>query len=138
MPSQKQCAIGRYDLRLRPGGGLLWTPAPLPNGERSDRTVQMIVRDRSLQELADTLSMFIDRPVLDRTGAQGDFDFTLEYDKDPDAANAAVGSELAGPAMFTPFREQLGIKVEATKGPVDILVVDHAEKPSANQSHISS
>ena len=91
----------------------------------------MIVRDRTLQELGDTLSIFIGRPVLDRTGLEGAFDITLEYEKDPDAANTPGGA-LAGPGMFTAFREELGIKFEATKGPVDILVIDHAEKPSDN------
>ncbi|MGH9647380.1 MAG: M56 family metallopeptidase [Bryobacteraceae bacterium] len=109
---------------------LVWTPTLEPNGERSERTVQMIVRDRTLQEVGDTLSMFVGRPVLDRTGLKGEFDFTLEYDKDPDA-NTPSGA-LGGPAMFTAFREQLGFKFEATKGPVDVLVIDHAEKPSAN------
>lgn len=102
---------------------LVWTPALEPNGERSEH--------RSMQELADTLSMFMDRPVLDRTGLKGEFDFTLEYDKDPDAINTP-GAALAGPAMFTAFREQLGIQFKATKGPVDILIIDHAEKPSEN------
>jgi uncharacterized protein (TIGR03435 family) len=118
------------DGSLRKDRSLLWTPALEPNGEHSERTLQMIVRDRSLQELADTLSMFMGRPVVDRTGLPGEFDFTLEYDKDPDAIN--VPGELAGPGMLTAFREQLGIKFEATKGPVDVLVIDHAEKPSEN------
>src|ERR1700733_13173588 len=62
------------DGSLRKNRSLLWTPALEPNGERSDRALQMIVRDRSLQELADTLSMFMDRPVLDQTGIKGHFD----------------------------------------------------------------
>jgi uncharacterized protein (TIGR03435 family) len=119
------------DGSLRKNRSLLWTPALEPNGERSDRNVQMIVRDRSLQDLADTLSMFMGRPVLNRTGLQGTFDITMEYEKDPDAANGP-GAALTGPAMFTAFREQLGIKFEATRGPVEILVIDHAEKPSEN------
>jgi uncharacterized protein (TIGR03435 family) len=69
--------------------------------------------------------------VLDRTGLEGTFDITLEYEMDPDAANTPGGA-LAGPAMFTAFREELGIKFEATRGPVDVLVIDHAEKPSEN------
>jgi bla regulator protein BlaR1 len=119
------------DGSMRKNRSLLWTPAPGPNGERSEHTLQMIVRDRSLQELGDTLSMFIGRPVLDRTGLEGTFDITLEYEMDPDAANIPGGA-LAGPAMFTAFREELGIKFEATRGPVDVLVIDHAEKPSEN------
>jgi uncharacterized protein (TIGR03435 family) len=75
--------------------------------------------------------MFMGRPVLDRTGLTGEFDITLEYDKDPDATNTPTAA-LAGPAMITAFREQLGIRFEATKGPVEVLVIDHAEKPSEN------
>ncbi len=82
------------------------------------------------RDLADTVASVLDRPVLDRTGLQGDFDFTIEYERDIDAP----GTELpfAGPAMFTAFQERLGLKLESTKAPVEVLVIDHIEKPSEN------
>lgn len=108
---------------------LLWTPAPLPDGTRSDHLIRMLVRDQSMQSLVDSLSRIMDRPVLDRTGLQGTFDITMDYEMD---ADAGPGANIAGPAMFTAFQEQLGLKFEATKAPVDVLVIDHAEQPSEN------
>lgn len=68
--------------------------------------------------------MELGRPVLDRTGIKGEFDFKLRYaiDDNPDT----------GPSIFAAIQEQLGLKLEAAKGPVEILVIDKAEKPSGN------
>ena len=95
----------------------------------NEHTIQLIVVDRSIQELADALSRMRDRPVLNRTELQGEFDFTIEYDRDPDEPGIA-GS--LGPTMFAAFQEQLGLKFESTKGPVEAIVIDHAERPSEN------
>jgi uncharacterized protein (TIGR03435 family) len=66
----------------------------------------------------------LDRPVLDRTGIPGEFDFKLRYaiDDNPDT----------GPTIFAAIQEQLGLKLEAARGPVEILVIEKAEKPSGN------
>jgi bla regulator protein blaR1 len=110
---------------------LLWTPAPLPDGTRSDHLIRMFVRDQSMQDLVDTLSRLMDRPVLDRTGLKGTFDITMDYEMDVDAGDRP-GANITGPAMFSAFRDELGLKFEATRAPVDVLVIDHAEKPSEN------
>ena len=68
--------------------------------------------------------MELGHPVLDRTGLQGEFDFKLDY--------GTADNQDAEPSIFTAIQEQLGLKLEATKGPVETLVIDHAEKPSAN------
>jgi uncharacterized protein (TIGR03435 family) len=107
---------------------LLWTPAPLPDGTRSDHLIRMFVRDQSMQSLVDSLSRLMDRPVLDRTGLKGTFDITMDYEMDPDGGPGSI----AGPAMFTAFQEQLGLKFDSTRAPVDVLVIDHADKPSEN------
>jgi uncharacterized protein (TIGR03435 family) len=68
-----------------------------------------------------------DRPVLDSTGLTGFFDFTLDWTPDavqPDAAST-------GPSLFTALVEQTGLKLEPRKPPFEFLVIDHAEKPSA-------
>ncbi len=65
----------------------------------------------------------LDRPVLDRTGIAGEFDITLEWAFDPGADN--------GPSIGTALQEQLGLKLEAQKGAVDVLVIDRVERPSA-------
>jgi uncharacterized protein (TIGR03435 family) len=75
--------------------------------------------------LADRLSTFaLDHPVVDQTGIAGFFDFTFEYGSDE--------SGPASPALATAIQESLGLKLEARKGAVETIVVDHAEKPSAN------
>ena len=63
----------------------------------------------------------IDRPVVDQTGIEGAFDFTLEWSPDQK-------SEDSGPAIFTALEEQLGLRLEARKLPVSILVVDSVSR----------
>jgi len=78
----------------------------------------------SMPLLALRLSRYLGRPVLDQTGLEGSFDFKFEYatdDSQPDVISS----------IFTSI-QGLGLKLEPAKGPVQTLVVDHAEKPSAN------
>jgi bla regulator protein blaR1 len=112
---------------------LIWTFPRGANGEINfnQSTIQMIVRSRTIQELTDTLSGAMDRPVLNRTGLIGDFDISLQYDRDIDPDIDDFGATF-GPSMMKAFERQLGLKFEATKGPVDILVIDHIERPSDN------
>jgi len=79
----------------------------------------------SVPLIAERLSGELEKPILDRTGILGEFDFRLEY-----AADDAHPEN--GPSLFTAIQEQLGLRLESTKGPISTLVVDHAEKPSAN------
>jgi uncharacterized protein (TIGR03435 family) len=92
-----------------------------------------------MQQLAETLSdvrlngrSMLDRPVLDRTGLTGSYDFTLEFS--PDLAPSADGAAPApaGPSIFTAMGEQLGLKLETQKAPVQIFIIDHVQKASAN------
>ncbi|MBV8729308.1 MAG: TIGR03435 family protein [Acidobacteriia bacterium] len=76
----------------------------------------------------------MDRPVLNKTGITGRFNFHLEYT--PDETSSAgrvsdVGAQVSGPSIFGAV-EQLGLKLTAAKGPGDYLVVDHAERPTEN------
>jgi bla regulator protein BlaR1 len=115
---------------------MLWTPARQPNGEIDERTLRMTMRDRSMQELADTLSNAMDRPVLNRTGLRGEFDITIDYEREADTSGPVDdASHLArdfGPSFVAALQEQLGLKLESTKAPVEVLVIDHAEQPSPN------
>jgi uncharacterized protein (TIGR03435 family) len=81
----------------------------------------------------------LDRPVVDQTGLTGRFDFRLTWTPD-EAHFAAVGGSKPSPTesadtppdLFTAIQERLGLKLLSTKAPVDVLVIDHAERPSAN------
>jgi uncharacterized protein (TIGR03435 family) len=73
-----------------------------------------------------------ERIVVDRTGLTGAYDFKLDWSAQGPQASAADGSEPAGPTIFTALQEQLGLKLESAKAPVEIIVIDHAERPSEN------
>ncbi len=98
----------------------------------------------SLDEFSKTvLTGALDRPVLDKTGITGKFDFHLVFAPDQstpvflpggDMANNPVvpSDDPAGPSIFTAIQEQLGLKLEPAKGPREFLVIDHVERPSEN------
>jgi uncharacterized protein (TIGR03435 family) len=91
------------------------------------------------------LAQQLGRNVLDRTGLKGNYDFTLKWTPDQSSAGMMQGPpgggpppdnapppDASGPSVFTAVQEQLGLKLESTKGPVDILIIDHVEQPSEN------
>jgi uncharacterized protein (TIGR03435 family) len=101
----------------------------------------------SIDALADLLSEQAElrgREVLNQTGLKGKYDFTLQWTPGqsaaampgPDGARTGIDNppppDSSGPSLFTALQEQLGLKLEATKGPVEVLVIDHIEKPSEN------
>ena len=73
------------------------------------------------------LSMMTGRVVIDDTGLTGFYDIALKWTPDEELANGAPGSSL-----FTALEEQLGLKLVSKKAPVDVIVVDHVERPSEN------
>jgi len=85
------------------------------------------------------LSRLLGRTVIDNTGLNGNFDISLEWTPDesqtlqvPPDAPKPPPSDAAGPTIFTALQEQLGLKLESQKGPVEIFVIDHVEKPTEN------
>ena len=88
-----------------------------------------------MTKLAESLSrMGTDRPVIDKTGLAGGFDLHLKWalDEAAGATGPVTTDEPTGTSIFTALKEQLGLKLESAKGPVEILVIDHVEKPSEN------
>jgi len=81
----------------------------------------------SMLSLVSGLSSSLDRVVLDRTGLQGMYDVNLRW-----TADGAVQSntDLSAPTLSTALQEQLGLRLQSTKGPVDVLVIDHIERPA--------
>jgi uncharacterized protein (TIGR03435 family) len=96
---------------------------------------QIVCTECDLVALRSVLSNMLGNPVLDNTGLKGFYNFRLEY-SDPRWGSKdgnPLPSELTSrPDIFTAVQEQLGLKLEAKKGPVEILVVDHIERPSEN------
>jgi uncharacterized protein (TIGR03435 family) len=104
--------------------------------------LRMPGRNASMAQLADILQSLIpltdperdDRPVVDRTGLTGRFDFDLAWAPDPALSDGrSSATALAkGPDLFNALEEQLGLRLEMQKAPMEVLFIDHAEKPSEN------
>jgi uncharacterized protein (TIGR03435 family) len=90
-----------------------------------------------MSNLASLLGIMLNRPVYDRTNLTGNFDIQLDYTPDqmpqiPPGATLPPGLTLPspeGPALNTALEEQLGLKLDATRGPVDVLVIDSVAPP---------
>jgi uncharacterized protein (TIGR03435 family) len=76
---------------------------------------------------AQGFSAELDRPVIDQTGLTGMFDIHLEF-----AREEAPAGDLSAPSLFTAVQEQLGLKLTPDRGPVEVLVIDHLERPDEN------
>jgi uncharacterized protein (TIGR03435 family) len=89
----------------------------------------------TLDFFATRLDLVLDRPVVNKTGLTGLFDIRVDFAPEgttfPPFQNGAVGVPEA-PSIFTAIQQQLGLRLEATKAPVEVLIIDHAEKPDAN------
>jgi uncharacterized protein (TIGR03435 family) len=95
-----------------------------------------------LSMLAGTLSNQLGRPVIDKTGLTGKFDFKLDWTPDLGQNEGPFGKgpegeaspppNNDGPTLFTALQEQLGLRLESQKGPVEMIVIDKVEKPSEN------
>ena len=119
------------------------TPVMTPEGAPplvfvlSPEGARLPARDATLGELAWVMQRSaVDRPVLDRTGLTGRYDFDLEWapDETQFGGNSPAVSQdlLPKPDLFAAMQQQLGLRLEATRGPIQTLVIDQVERPSAN------
>jgi bla regulator protein BlaR1 len=92
------------------------------------RPYQLSGTSADIHLLTEELSRRLSRKVIDQTGLDGEYDFDLRW-----APDAADGDSVPdGPSIFTAVQEQLGLKLEPGKAPVDSIVIDHIERPSIN------
>jgi len=103
-------------------------PDPLGYGSFDVHNTQITATGVKLSDLAMNLTFPLDRTVIDKTGLTGRYDFQLQWTAD----GAAAGATDAPPDLFTAIQEQLGLKLQAAKGPVKTLVIDHVELPTDN------
>jgi uncharacterized protein (TIGR03435 family) len=111
-----------------------------PDTNRGGWKAQVVANGATLVRFSEFLSLALDRPVLDRTGISGVFDLRLESSVEGTrlaqlmipAANQSPSASDPAPSIFTAIQDQLGLRLESTRGPVPVLVFDHAEKPDAN------
>ena len=121
-------------------------PGPPQPGERIPCGIRigpgnMAVGGMTLAQFANSLGMFVGRVVLDRTGLAGNYDANLRWTPDQMPQRApgtpadqpirvnGIDIDPNGPSIFTAVQEQLGLKLDAQRGPVEMLVVDRAEHP---------
>lgn len=100
----------------------------------------LTVRNATMSDFAHLMqSAVLDRPVVDQTGLDGKWDFILKWTPD-ESQFSGMGVKVppptdaadAPPPLFTAIQEQIGLKLEAGKAPVEVLVLDHFAEPSAN------
>ena len=98
-------------------------------------------RAGSMHMLATVLTGFLGRPVEDRTGLTGSYDYKLEYGQESGRGGLHAGSDgptetnpvdATGPSIFTAIQEQLGLKIETSRVATQSIVIERAQKPSAN------
>lgn len=127
-------------VREKPAAGLKGVTDPGRGGTRA-RRAEIDGMAASVSDLVHELSNRLGRSVIDKTGLTARYDFSLrwmpevgEHYSGPDETSDGTRSapELSDTSLFTAIREQLGLRLIATRGPVDILVIDHIEKPDAN------
>jgi uncharacterized protein (TIGR03435 family) len=127
-------ALPGYALVLGKGGLRAKPSAPDAGSRTSSRWGSIEASGCTMAQLALKLSEVLHLPVADFTAVPGEFDFKLEWTSDDMQAPApdAVPDAASGPSLFAALQEQLGLKLESRKVPADVLVIDHAEKPSEN------
>jgi uncharacterized protein (TIGR03435 family) len=103
--------------------------------KKSDNAINVIAAHAAMSDFVKTLTeVVIGQPVIDRTGIEGQYDFTLRFGPDrKDISPTDQPAETEVPAgLFTAIQEQLGLMLEPTKAAVDVLVIDKVSEPSAN------
>lgn len=104
----------------------------------SPQLVRLPGRHATMAELASVMQRAaLDRPVVDNTGLTARYDFDLEWTPDESQFGGALGTtavtdESAKPGLFAAIQQQLGLRLEATRGPVAMLVIDHVDRPTEN------
>jgi uncharacterized protein (TIGR03435 family) len=102
---------------------------PLPCGADMFRPGHLAARDMTVNHLVVALNRFnIDRVVVDQTRLKGKFDWEIQWT--PEALTVADVAAREGPTVFDAFREQAGLRLQPKRAPVDVLVIDHVERPT--------
>ena len=138
-------ASDNASVRAQPGGRVTVSNNSLRNIIRNAYNVQttcgtrttrgnMMTTGVAMSDFARNLGPFTGRPVVDKSGLTGVYDLDLTWTPDqgppgPEGTAAAAPSSGDGVSLYTAVQEQLGLKLEAQRGPVDVLVIDSAQRP---------
>jgi len=145
--------LPEYELLVAKGGVKMQaskSDPPAADGGEPHGNHMLMMRGRGhiestasgMSGLVRLLSAQLGRTVADKTGLTGNYDFKLDWTPDDTgpqmmksgnpASDGAPTPDAGGPSLFTALEEQLGLKLESTKGPVDVIVIDQLEQPTAN------
>jgi len=126
-----------------------FAPAPLQPGQAyckhqiSMVTSSVEVQGGTLDEFSDTLGTLLERPVINKTGITGRFEIRIEFSREgtklaampliqPNGGLSATSDTTGRPSIFAALQDQLGLRLESARGPVEAFVIDHIEKPTEN------
>jgi uncharacterized protein (TIGR03435 family) len=132
--------VAKNGLKLTEGQCLTLEPnsRPQPGQRQSAFCGYMGMGDNNLratgirmEHLVNALTNILRRTVIDKTGFSGNFDVAIRWREETTAATPAAGPDAA-PSIFTALEEQLSLKLESARGPVEVLVIDSVSKPSEN------
>lgn len=127
--------LAMYELHVdRNGPKAALKETTLNLGLSQRRWDEMTANGAYMVALVSMLSNIVQKPVVDKTGLTGRYRFTLRWAPDQLSGVPGTAAGDAGnlPSIFTAVREQLGLRLDSTKGPMEVIVIDRAEKPSAN------
>jgi uncharacterized protein (TIGR03435 family) len=137
--------LSAYAVQIAKTGAKITTsqddPKGLPgwNFGRTAAGTSLTFRNSPMSQVTAILQNFLDKPVVDQSGLSERYDFTVTFTLDAaqsvrlgGAPPPASDNPDAAPDVFTAFQQQLGLKLESTKAPVDVMVIDKVEKPSEN------
>jgi len=144
IPGFVAAAAGLNDKPADPAKPFVW-PSPGQPGRRCGIGPDgdaLKAGSATMATLITLLTPMLDRPVVDKTGLTGEFDFDLRFDRAGTGfargrgasavAPTAPSEPGAGPSIFTALQEQLGLRLDAQRGPVEVLAVQSAELPTGN------
>lgn len=127
--------VDRDGPRMKPSAEPVDAPPALISTVYPDH-ITLPARNASMSDFVSLLQRAVlDRPVVDKTGLTGRYDFDLTWAPDASQFGGEVPvapADATSPVFFTAIREQLGLRLEATKGPAEVLVIDSVQQPSPN------
>jgi uncharacterized protein (TIGR03435 family) len=130
--AEKDCATLRREVGYPTG-----RPCGLADGANNPALGRLHMRGFTLDQLAGPVAREVGRPVVDKTGMSGSFDWTLTWTpqrflQGPFDRERFATVDPNGPSIFTALEEQLGLKLQADETSVDVIVIDHIERPNEN------
>ena len=135
-PSKEGSCIAPDDIGAHLTPGQKPCGIPMTQGKGPNMITEI---EGSVDQFCKVIGASLGRPVINKTGITGVFDLHLEFARDeaiigagPRGPGLTLSDDSAAPSVFTALQQQLGLKLESTKGPGEFFVIDHVEKPSEN------